>query len=68
MENNMEHFYKVFKLPNSKNYEIAVDERGIILEGPVDPLLNLDLDDVCLIYRMTDKLIDTFVNERFKNS
>jgi hypothetical protein len=57
-------FIDTFHLPNSKKYYIAIDERGIILEGPVDPQCYLTLDEICLIYRLTDGMIDAFLNDK----
>lgn len=53
-------------LPNSKKYSIAIDERGIVLEGPVDPQCYLEIKDICLIYYATDKMIDAFLDEKFE--
>ena len=53
-------------LPNSEKYSIAIDERGVILEGPVDPQCHLELKDICLIYYATDKMIDAFLEDKFE--
>jgi hypothetical protein len=48
------------KLPNS-NYSIAIDERGIIVEGRVDPLYKIEsLSELVYLWDKTDKAIDYY--------
>jgi hypothetical protein len=60
-------FMNIYQLlPNAKKYSIAIDERGIVLEGPVDPECMLTFEEICLIYHLTDKMIDAFLEEKFE--
>jgi hypothetical protein len=48
------------KLPNS-SYSIAIDERGIIVEGQVDPLYKIEnISELVYLWDKTDEAIDYY--------
>jgi hypothetical protein len=55
-------------LPNSEKYSFAIDDRGIILEGPVDPIWKLTFEEMVILYWLTDKMIDSFVEGKFEEA
>ena len=58
----------IINLPNTEDFYIAIDERGIILEGRVDPVWKVKPLEIFTIYSMTGREIDKFYNLEFPES
>lgn len=41
---------KLYSLKTEYNYDVVIDERGIILEGPVDPIKRLTIVETILYF------------------
>jgi hypothetical protein len=58
----------ILNLPFTKDFYIALDDRGIILEGRIDPLIKIKFWQIPIIYFMNGKIIDKYFNLKMPES